>query len=269
MKKIFIFHTDGQYVDEVAKEVSQYAKKKGFEILARENLSKFKKGDDIVLLSLGGDGTFLKASQIALSIGASVFGINLGNLGFLTDVEGIDIFAAIDALDSGSYFIEERTTIKCEALSEEVEKEFYAVNDFVILRNINNKILQLELIVNDLTAGKFRADGFVISSPTGSTAYSLSAGGPIVTPHADVFILSFLAPHKLSARPVVFSNLDKVSTKILSDGEFSFQRDGEEVLILKKYDRLHFEKNSTNLRIVHLKSKNFFEVLNKKFGWGA
>lgn len=269
MNKIGIFYSDFSQVKETVKEVCQFSKKRGFEVIQAEELSKLNEVSDLVVLSLGGDGTFLKASQIALKLDAPVLGVNLGNLGFLTDVEGIDVFSAIEALEGGSYFQEERTTLKLEYLSEDKEGEYFAINDFVVSRSLESKILQCEVTYNELLAGKFRADGFVVSSPTGSTAYSLSLGGPIVTPRSDVFMLTFIAPHKLSARPVVFAAREKITIKVMSKGDFSLQRDGVTVEKLEVYDRLSFMLNSKILKVLHIKQKNFFEVLNKKFGWGA
>lgn len=269
MKKIGLYHSDALLINETVKEITQFAKKRGLEILQKNDLLKLTEGKDLVLLSLGGDGTFLKASQIALKLDVPILGVNLGNLGFLTDVEGIDVFSAIEALANQAYFKEERKSLKVEYLSKDQEMEFFAINDFVVLRQINSKILQFEVSVNDLLAGKFHSDGFIVSSPTGSTAYSLSVGGPIISPGSEVFLLNFISPHKLSARPLVLSVKDKLSIKILNPGEYMFQRDGESVAELKAFDRLSFFINEKSLKILHIKPKNFFEVLNKKFGWGV
>lgn len=269
MKKIGLYHSDTLLINETVKEVTQFAKKRGIEILQKEELLKVTEGKDLIVLSLGGDGTFLKASQIALKLDIPILGVNLGNLGFLTDVEGIDVFSAIEALVNQAYFKEERKSLKVEHLSEEQEMEFSAINDFVVLRHINSKILQFEVSVNELLAGKFRSDGFIVSSTTGSTAYSLSVGGPIISPNSEVFLLSFISPHKLSARPLVLSIKDRLSIKILNPGEYVLQRDGETVNEIKAFDRLSFYINEKSLKILHIKPKNFFEVLNKKFGWGV
>ncbi len=268
MMKMGIFFADGALIEEVAKELCSYLKKKGIGVLSKEELEQLTKSDGITVISLGGDGTFLKASRLAIKIGASVFGVNLGNLGFLTDVEGVDIFSAVDDFIAGKYIVERRMTLRSEISGENVEESFIAVNDFVLMRELSDNIIQIEIIANGFEIGKFRADGVVVSTPTGSTAYSLSLGGPIITPQSQVFSLVFAAPHKLSARPVVFSHQDKLVIKILSEGNFTFQRDGENLLRLSRFDRIMISKNDADLNIIHLKSKNFFEVLNKKFGWG-
>jgi NAD+ kinase len=268
MKKLSIFFADGALVEEVSKELRSYLLKNSVEVLPKEELEHLQSAENLTIISLGGDGTFLKASRLALKIGASVFGVNLGSLGFLTDVEGVDVFSAVDSFLEGNYFVEKRMTLRAKVSGENIEDSFFAVNDFVVMRDLSDKILQTEAVINGFEVGKFRSDGFVVSTPTGSTAYSLSLGGPIIAPQARVFCLVFAAPHKLSARPVIFSCDDKLTMKILSDGNFSLQRDGEIVVHLSKFDRLAFTKNERDLEIIHLANKNFFDVLNKKFGWG-
>lgn len=267
--KIGIFYLHDAYTEEAAKELSNFFTKKGVEVYFKEDIERIESSDRALIISLGGDGTFLRASHIALDKRLPVLGINLGSLGFLTDVEGIDINSVAETLIKGNFSVEERNVLKAIIVGESKEKEtVYAINDVVLLRSVTDKILQLELTVNGMNVGRFRADGLVFSTSTGSTAYSLSLGGPIVVPQAPVFSLVFVAPHKLSVRPVIFSLEDRVSARILSSGNFSFQRDGEEIFKLGLYDRFCVEKGEYNLKIVHLKQKNFFEVLNKKFEWG-
>jgi len=268
VKKIGIFYKDDPNLIEIAKEVRDYLLRKNIEVVMDDDLFKTELGKDSIILSLGGDGTFLGASRIAIMNDAGVLGINLGNLGFLTDVEGMDIYVAVDKLLKGEYFIEERNTLVAEVNGIE-DQCFHAVNDFIIQKDIFDKILQIEVSVDGNKAGKFRCDGVIISTSTGSTAYALSVGGPIIFPQAEVFELSFIAPHKLSSRPLILSNNNCLELEIESDGNFHFIRDGIEVLKLKKFDRIEFKLNEKRLKIVHIKGKNFFEILNKKFNWGT
>ncbi|HEM55884.1 MULTISPECIES: NAD(+)/NADH kinase [Caldisericum] len=267
VKKVGIFYKDEPYFVEKAREVELYLKRKNIEVYENNDFESLEEDDSLILISLGGDGTFLGASRIALKLNASVLGINFGNLGFLTDVEGMDIFIALEKLLNGEYFIEERMTLLGE-LNRNEEETFCSVNDFVVLRKIEEKILQFEVAVNGVKSGRFRCDGFIVSTATGSTAYALSVGGPIIVPQARVFELNYIAPHKLSARPLVLSENDVLEIEIESDGNFDFIRDGLKVKNVKKFDRLEFRRHPRNLKIVHLKGKNFFDVLNKKFGWG-
>jgi NAD+ kinase len=268
VKKIGIFYKDDPYLVEIARELESFLKKKGIEVFKNGDFEKLNPDESMIVISLGGDGTFLGASRIAMKLDASVLGINLGNFGFLTDVEGMDVFIAVEKLLKGEFFIEERLSLSCEINSDE-NQNYCAVNDFVIAKRIEDKILQVDIAVNGYKAGKFRSDGVVVSTSTGSTAYSLSLGGPIIVPQAQVYELSFIAPHKLSARPLILSETDVLELEIETDGAFAFLRDGLKVNELKKFDRLEFRKHDKNLKIVHLKGKNFFDVLNKKFGWGS
>ncbi len=267
--KIGIFYLDGVEIKETADELANFFRKRNIKVFINEKLRSAKPDKDTVIISLGGDGTFLKASHLGIETGVPVLGINLGNLGFLTDVEARDVFSAAEELLKGDFFIEKRAILKGLSLGEgRKEDTFFAVNDFVLVRSIRERMMFAEVFVNGMRAGKFRSDGIVIATPTGSTAYALSLGAPIITPSALVYELVFIAPHKLSARPVIFSGEDQLSLRILSKEPISFQRDGEEVLKLKMFDRVVFEKADCELCIVHLKKKNFFNVLNKKFGWG-
>ncbi|BAL80916.1 NAD(+)/NADH kinase [Caldisericum exile] len=267
VKKIGIFYKDDPYLIEIARELESFLKRKNIDVFKNSDFGNLKEDESLVILSLGGDGTFLGASRIAIQLNASVLGINLGNFGFLTDVEGMDVFIAIEKLLRGEYFIEERMTLSCEINGNE-ENTFCSVNDFVVLKGAEDKILQYEVAVNGIKAGRFRSDGIVVSTSTGSTAYALSVGGPIIVPQAQVFELNHIAPHKLSARPLILAESDILEIEIESDGYYTFLRDGLKVGNIKRFDRLEFKKNRRNLKIVHLKGKNFFDVLNKKFGWG-
>ncbi|MGC9124728.1 MAG: NAD(+)/NADH kinase, partial [Caldisericaceae bacterium] len=165
MKKLSVFSADGNLTEEVSKELISYLEKNGVLVVPREELEHMTPGNEITIVSLGGDGTFLKASRIALKIGASVFGVNLGSLGFLTDIEGVDVFSAVDSFLEGNYFIEKRMTMRAKVSGENIEDSFYAVNDFVVMRELRDKILQTEAIINGFEVGKFRSDGFVVSTP--------------------------------------------------------------------------------------------------------
>jgi NAD+ kinase len=268
--RIGIFYLGNSIIEETAKELASFLQRKGVKVLFKEDLIKSKTAKNTIIMSLGGDGTFLRAANIGLKLNTPVLGVNLGNLGFLTDVEARDLFDAAEEVLKGKFLLEKRMTLKMFYLSGKSEEtEFVAINDFVIQRNVKGEILDTEIFVNSIKVGRFRSDGVVISTPTGSTAYSLSLGGPIISPLSSVYSMTFIAPHKLTARPVVFSELDKVSIRILSDNTVYLIRDGGEISKLNRYDRLVFQKNSAYLNIIHLKNKNFFEVLNKKFGWGV
>ncbi len=268
--KVGIFYLENNGIEETAKELAGFFVKKNIKVFKVEELKKLRSAKGLVIISLGGDGTFLRASHLGIRLNSPVIGVNLGNLGFLTDIEARDLFDAAEQLLQGKYEIENRMTLEVTIIGAKgEERHFIAVNDFVVQRRINGKILSVEIYVNGMNAGNFRSDGLVVATPTGSTAYSLSVGGPIISPLSEVYSFVFIAPHKLSSRPVVLSHSDKLSVRIMTEGNSYFLRDGETVATLNKFDRLVFRKSTRYLKILHLKNKNFFEVLNKKFGWGV
>lgn len=267
VRKVGVFYKEDPSLINIAKKVKEYLKKRNIEVIDKEELKNKYFGEEIVILSLGGDGTFLSASRIALENNAPILGVNLGNLGFLTDVEGVDVFFAIEKLLNGESFIEERSILLAES-NNFLQKYFYAVNDFVIQREINDKILQIEICVDGIKAGTFRCDGVIIATSTGSTAYALSVNGPIIHPHASVFEFALIAPHKLSYRPLILSNKNTLTLKILSSGNFHFLSDGVDVTKLKKLDRITFKLSEKKLKVLHIIGINFFKILNKKFNWG-
>ncbi len=268
--RVGIFYLENNGIEETAHELEAFLKNKGVKVLTVSELRSTKSARGLVIMSLGGDGTFLRASHLGMLLNAPVIGVNLGNLGFLTDVEARDLFDAANEMLNGNFMVERRMTLKLVLTrSSGKSEEFVAINDFVLHRELSSKILDLEVFVNGMNAGFFRSDGLVVSTATGSTAYALSLGGPIITPTSNVYSLTFIAPHRLTARPVVFSELDKLSIQIKSNGKARLKRDGEEIAVVSKFDRLEIFKNKNLLNILHLRKKNFFEVLNKKFGWGG
>ena len=267
MTKIGIIYKEEPYFERIATEVEQYILKKGVEVFKNIEVDNLSNGEGLILVSLGGDGTFLNASQRAIRFDAPLLGINLGNLGFLTDVEGDDIFESIDRLLRGEFSVEEHDTIRAK-ITNDGDKYFIAANDFILQRSIDEKILTLKVFVNDFEAGTFRCDGAIVSTAAGSTAYALSVGGPVIVPNAPVFELSFIAPHKLSQRPLILSHSEKLDIEVFSDSRCYLLRDGVKVFECKQYDRFTFEKNANKLKAIRIHGKNFFDILNKKFGWG-
>ncbi len=268
--RIGIFYLENNGIEETARELAVFLTKRNVKVIDTDNLKKLRSAKGLIIISLGGDGTFLKASHIGIRLNAPVVGVNLGNLGFLTDIEARDLFDATEQLLKGKYEVEKRMTLEGTVIGAKgEEKTFIAVNDFIVQRKIDGKILSTEIYVNGMDSGRFRSDGLVVATPTGSTAYSLSVGGPIISPLSEVYSFVFIAPHKLSARPVVLSGSDKLSVRMLTEGTSYLLRDGEIIATLEKFDRILFKKSGKYLQILHLKNKNFFEVLNKKFGWGV
>ncbi len=164
-----------------------------------------------IILVLGGDGTLLRAARQACKYGLPVLGINMGRLGFLTEIEVSDIDLALDSILAGDYYIEQRMMLKAELVRQGGGVcQLIALNDIAIAKASFARIIHLKVFINDDFVGYYPADGVLVSSPTGSTAYSLSAGGPIINPAMECLLLTPICPHALNARAIVTDSKDKI-----------------------------------------------------------
>ncbi|MDQ7822394.1 MAG: NAD(+)/NADH kinase [Candidatus Eremiobacteraeota bacterium] len=221
------------------------------------------------VVSMGGDGTLLRAARLVGGTEIPLLGINLGSLGFLTELPVASWQDAFSRLLQGEFAVVERMVLHCEVRRGH-EKVFSgnALNDAVIHRGNVSRLLHLSIHINGRFAGTYSADGLVIASPTGSTAYSLSAGGPIVSPEVQCLILTAICPHTLSARPLVISEKEKVSVKeSLLDG-ISLSLDGHINFVLARDDEILVEKAPQGIRFVHLET-DFYAIVRDKLKWVA
>lgn len=230
----------------------------------------FLKNVDLII-SLGGDGTLLRAARLAAAKDIPVFGVNLGGLGFLTQV-GIDsLEKSLEKLYKGRYFLDERMMLNCTVKRREEEiKKFTALNDVVIGKGAFARIICLATYVNNDYVITYSADGLVVSTSTGSTAYSLSAGGPIVNPNINSIILTPICPHTLSARPLIVGENDQVKVKLESNEEkVMVTIDGQEGFVLKPKDEVIIKKSNHKARLITFKEKSFYAILREKLGWSG
>jgi NAD+ kinase len=223
------------------------------------------------LISLGGDGTFLRAARYCFKRGIPLMGINVGNLGFLAEVNLGDFRNAIDKLLAGNYKIEERMLIELELyrdgkILKDKDSEFIALNEFTINRNLMSKIIDLEILINDFKLINFRADGLIIATPTGSTAYSLSAGGPIVEPNNQVIILTPLCAHNLFTRSMVLNTENKIEIQIKTKNDNDcLSIDGiKQKINIKSGDILKVKKSKLKLNLVTFNKNAFFKNFKEK-----
>lgn len=223
-----------------------------------------------ILISLGGDGTFLRASHYAVKNDIPVLGVNLGYIGFLTNVEEEEILSSIDKILEGKYKIEERTILNGTLLREGKEiLSDIAINDFVIQRDPSEKIIQTSVFINDNRVATNRGDGIIISTSTGSTAYSLAAGGPVIDPKCKVYMITPLCSHKLANRSIILPEDESLTVLISTKGEKTrLINDGMDETKLVDMDSIKINVSSKPLKIAILNKKNFYDVLNKKFQWG-
>ncbi len=222
------------------------------------------------LLSLGGDGTFLHAAQYALLEDIPIIGINFGFTGFLTNIEKEEIYQSLELILNGAYSISSNSSLKASIFRNgELIKSSFCLNDFVLQKDPIEKILQIELYMATQKIASFRGDGLIVATPSGSTAYSLSAGGPVVDPCCKVYLLTPLCSHNLTGRTLIVHEKEKIYANVLSKGEKTrFIRDGTEEFFIKDLDRIMIQRYHRSLKMIVLQEKNFYHTLNQKFQWG-
>ena len=218
-----------------------------------------KKVDFIV--ALGGDGTLISVSRRAYKFDKPILGINAGNLGFLTDINPDNVEEFLDDFLKGNYRIDERMVIEIEYK----DKKLYAFNDVVISKDIISSMINIQVDTNESFLNTYRGDGLIISTPTGSTAYNLSAGGPVVYPLTESFILTPICPHSLTQRPLVLPSNFILDIKVKEDMA-KLILDGQEIYTLN--DKIVLKKAKKPAKLIHRKERNYFEVLREKLHWG-
>lgn len=220
-------------------------------------------------ISLGGDGTFLRAASRVGAKGIPVLGVNMGRLGFLSDVLPLEVEKALGEIFEGQYKLEEHTVIKVEAEGEPIEGNPYALNDIALLKRVDASMITIRCSVNGEYLVTYQADGLIVSTPTGSTAYNLSNGGPIIVPSADILCLTPVAPHSLNIRPIVINDDCVVELEVESrshnflaaiDGRSEKLREGTKVII---------RRAPFKIKIVKQRSSHYFSTLRDKLMWGA
>lgn len=229
-----------------------------------------------LLISLGGDGTLLRAARSVFGRGVPVLGINLGGLGFLTSVSGNGIESALGRILGGQYAIEERRTLEAEVRRPggRVRSRFRVLNDVVVHNAGAAQVLRLDLWVgpqDDLQEiGSYSGDGAILATPTGSTAYSLSAGGPIVVPEMDCFLVTPILPHTLAVRPLVVPGNEEITITVLDRREPLFlTADGQEGGPVGHRDRVVVRMGTFRVPLVRLPEYSFFTTLRQKLNWAV
>lgn len=231
---------------------------------------RFKEMD--VLLVLGGDGTFIQTARQYVKCGVPLLGINLGTLGFLTAVEKDHVAHALDCLMTGEYEVESRMMLTGRVFHQgQMIAEAGAVNDVIINRTGFSRLVELKLWVSGSLVDIYAADGVIVSTPTGSTGYNLSAGGPIVYPENDVMIVTPICPHSLTARSIVVSGSQNVAVEIgrrrkTQQEEAMVTYDGQTAVRLETSDRVEIVRSSERVKMIRLKDSNFYEILRNKIG---
>lgn len=226
----------------------------------------FKRSDMIV--SIGGDGTMLNTAYLARNSAVPLIGLNIGKLGFLAEFDLKRIDELLKEIKHGHYIIEERMVLEGECLTCE-NQTLFAVNDIVIDKGGWPKMIEISVEVNGEYVTSFVADGLILATPTGSTGYSLSVGGPVISPTADVIALSPISPHTLNMRPLVMDSNRKFRISVKSQHEFvQVSCDGQRVYSFKPPTEIYIYKSDKKVSLVHVHSTNYFKILREKLFWG-
>lgn len=221
---------------------------------------------------IGGDGNMLGAARVLSRFDISVIGVNRGNLGFLTDLDPDDFEGPLQTVLNGEFVTEERFLLEAEVHRHgQVKSHNSALNEAVLHPGQVAKMIEFEVYIDDVFAFSLRADGLIVSTPTGSTAYSLSGGGPILSPNLDALSLVPMFPHTLSSRPLVVEGNCRIKLLISPDnrGTQEISCDGQVSLPVSPGDEVHVFQSTCKLKLVHPKNYSYYHVLRNKLGWSS
>ncbi|MCY3770035.1 MAG: NAD(+)/NADH kinase [Gammaproteobacteria bacterium] len=272
---------DNSVADAIA-EVKDFLEGKQLSVLLGNTTADKIQGDRIdnyegplgelidLAIVVGGDGTMLNAARLLSDHAIPAIGVNLGRLGFLTDISFNELEPSLTAILEGKCYVELRTMLQCSLL--EGKKEVFSgisLNDIVISKGNSGRLIEFQTHVNHQYIAHTRSDGLILSTPTGSTAYALSAGGPIISPGLPVISMAPICPHTLSNRPIILNESDEVVISALKvresaanltlDGVISYHLNGHETITIKRAPK--------KLRMLHMEGFNYFETLRSKLGW--
>ncbi len=245
-------------------ELERWAEGKGLEVEVVEAHSsrELRPGLGTLALTLGGDGTFLRGAGRLLGQGVPILGVNLGSLGFLTQVSSEELPGALERLLRGDYRIEERMMLAARAKGQ----EFFALNDLVVTHPRIEEFIRVELFVDGELVADYPGDGLILSTPTGSTAYSLAVGGPIVDPRMELILVTPLSAHKLGLRPLILP--PEAELRLVAKTAAALLVDGDRAGELEPGEELHIRRAPHTTKLVLVEPQvGFFELLERKLGW--
>lgn len=225
-----------------------------------------------VMIVVGGDGSLLSAAQIAIRRHVPVIGINRGHLGFLTDISPQDFARQLDDVLRGYYVTESRSLISMRIHEEDtIHFAADALNDVVLSRGNGTRLITFDVFIDDQFVSHYRADGLIVATPTGSTAYALSAGGPIMHPQLNAIVIVPMFSHSFSARPLVIDGDSRISLHISSQNEMPLQIscDGHESYSVQPGQRVDIRKSNPQLQLLHPQDYHYYDTLRIKLGWGS
>lgn len=219
---------------------------------------------------IGGDGTLLHAARSLAPYNVPIVGINLGKLGFLTDIPVDEMLMGLTSIKDGAYRIENRAMLETTVIDNHGKTQQYiALNDAVISKGEAGRLLEMRVDVDEIFVTKMRSDGLIIATPTGSTAYAMAAGGPVVEPTLSVFTLVPICPHTLSNRPIILNQSSIITIRDIydADNHATLAIDGIIVQTIKRNQTITLQRSEHSLKLIRLDKHNYFEALRHKLGW--
>jgi NAD+ kinase len=284
MKKVekigIIAKTTRKESRQVVKHLVNYLRRKNAEILLDSDTGTLigakggLKRDQIasrvdLLVVIGGDGTLLTAARSAGRTKTPILGVNLGSLGFLTEVALDELYESIDRGLKGKLNIEIRMMLQAEVLRKKKSLGKYSLlNDIVINKSALARIVDLSVEIDSYYVTTYKADGLIVSTPTGSTAYSLSAGGPIVFPDMKAILITPICPHTLTHRPLVIPDYAKIAIKLMTDEDVYFTLDGQRGFPMRNGDIVRVSRSKNVVKLIRPFERNYFDLLRRKLKWG-
>lgn len=264
-----VFKRVYDYLIKMEKEV--YVENHVAELIGLKDYNQFNRGKTPVdlLLVMGGDGTILSVVRTMRKFNTKIFGINIGNLGFLSEIPPVQINKTLGKIFAGDYTIDKRLMLHVEVIrNKQIVAQFHALNEAVISKGAISRLVNLRARVNGKKLTTYHADGLIIATPTGSTAYSLSAGGPILYPSIGAFVLTPIAPHSFTQKPIIIPDNKKVEIYIDSKNRHIFLSiDGQESTSLEYGDTVRIKRDG-DVSFVRLPNESFFKTLREKLHWG-
>jgi NAD+ kinase len=254
-------------------DVQCFAKREFLEKIDPEIAKKFQEIEENeferyidVLISFGGDGTMLSAANLLLKSNIPIMGVNVGKLGFLAEYSIQSLDKALIDLVEGNFRIVDRSVLEANAKGQTL----YALNDFVVEKKGSSRMITVSAYTNEHYIGDYRGDGLIVTTPTGSTAYSLSCGGPILSPSTKVICLTPIAPHSLTYRPLVLPDTNEIELRVFSPtGEANLVADGRTTVTIQNNDTIKIHKSNYVVKLIKPTNSTYYDLLRKKLLWAA
>ena len=266
---------------QIVPELLRWFKEHDYQVVLDQETTAYASGPEVVdrvavagrnpkfVVVLGGDGTLLAAARAVAKAGIPVLGVNLGSLGFLTEVPLADLYPTLEAVDREQCGTEPRSMLLCQLLREgKCVAQYHALNDVVVNKSAIARLADFDLYIDGNFVSNYKADGLIVATPTGSTAYSLAAGGPVLMPSVEGFVITPVSPHALTHRPLVVRDSVEISIVVKAAEEHAFLSvDGQVGMPLMDGDRVTCRKSQHQVQLLRMK-KTFFDVLRTKLKWG-